>query len=353
MALCGWKQTLDGWPWFRGEGSYPVLPNSEFMPPLRLGLKPYGTRDSTRLDPDDPFGWPVTEYEEALILRPGMQCLADQVLHHLLRVWRHEASDVIGLKLKDNPYWPQELLRRSHELAHERFVLLLPLALSRTQDDKARDCWTLFGNSEQGPARPFWKSFVRARGQEIPSEDALAFLRRLLEQAYGEKDVSDLYAAGLRILPQGDHAPFGPEGDLPSWTKPLLLGEAATLRGVRYVLTFRPFQQLPGTVQRRYFAGELHLLPCPASLLFWGVEAYRRLEPSMPFADQVPLLHFVERRQGIRGIRVPQAGWFMEDGPAYDPKHKYGPIRPTYRRTHRTARVHRYEDELVAPMSIT
>jgi hypothetical protein len=347
MALSGWKQMLDGWPWFQGEGSYPILPNSEYMPPLRLGLKPYGTRDSTRLDPDDPFGWPVTEYEEALILRPGMQSLADQVLHHLLGVWRHEETDVIGVNLTDNPYCPQELLHRSHKLAHERFVLLLPMALSRTLDDKARDRWTLFGNSEQGPARPFWKSFFRAPGQEHPGEVALAFLRRLLEQAYGEQDVSNLYAAGLRVLPQGDDAPFGPEGELPSWTKPLLFEESAKLRGVRYLLTFRPFQWLSAAVRRRYLAGELHLLPCPASLLFWGVEAYRRLESSMPFADQVPLLHLVERHLGIHGIRVPQAGWFTEEGPAYDPQLKYGPIRSTYRRTHRAARVLRYDETLV------
>ena len=45
-------------------------------------------------------------------------------------------------------------------LSHDHGVILMPLALSRTQDDKGRVRWTLFGVSEQGPAKAFWKSFT-------------------------------------------------------------------------------------------------------------------------------------------------------------------------------------------------
>jgi hypothetical protein len=45
-----------------------VLPNSEFMPPVRLALRPYGTRDGLAFADDDPWGWPITEIEETLTL---------------------------------------------------------------------------------------------------------------------------------------------------------------------------------------------------------------------------------------------------------------------------------------------
>ena len=56
----------------------------------------------------------------------------------------------------------------------------MPLALSRTQDDKGRVRWTFFGGSEQGPDRAFWKSFYSAPGQERRPEYAIDFIRRLL-----------------------------------------------------------------------------------------------------------------------------------------------------------------------------
>src|SRR6516225_3563853 len=45
MTATGWKRLLEGWPWFQGEGSYPIFPNSEYMPPIRLVRKPYGTEE--------------------------------------------------------------------------------------------------------------------------------------------------------------------------------------------------------------------------------------------------------------------------------------------------------------------
>jgi Peptidase family M28 len=352
MSHIGWKQLVDGWPWYQGDGGYPILPNSEFMPPVRLGVKPYGTRDALPLTEDDPWGWPISEYEEQLSILSGLRRIGGEVIHKLASLCAGKTEDiqVNEFKLKKNVYWPRELAEHADTLKHERFVLLLPLALSITQDDKGRTPWTLFGNSEQGPARAFWRSFFTTPDHEVPAEDAFDFFRKLLSSAYEEpmRGLKDLHAAGLRILPLGDDSPYS-EGPLPSWTAPLLLGDREPLDSVKYLLTFRPFGELSKRVRTRYLNGELHLLPFPGSLIFWGIPAYQKLREKLPFALQIPLMHFVERHLGIDAIATPQAGWFKEEGPdlrARHHRHFNGAHRPTYRRTHRTARVHRHTDEL-------
>jgi hypothetical protein len=349
MSAAGWEQLLEGWPWFQGEGSYPIFPNSEYMPPVRLGRKPYGTWEPTPLSKDDPWGWPINEYEENQSLHTGLQSIANQLLPKLIGRCRDDSAEKVAeFKLKDNPYWPPELAKRAATLAHERYVLLLPLALSRTQDDKARTPWTLFGSSEQGPARGFWMSFFTAPGREAPAEQGLRFFRDLLAQVYGEAvaALEDLRTAGFRILPlaEGDGWPAEP---LPSWASNYLLAEGQSLAGVRYLLTFRPFRDLPQSVRRKYLAGDLHLLPFPGSLHFWGNPHFLQLREQLPFALQIPLLHFLERARGIHEIRVPQAGSFQEPGSTRPHADHLGPRRETYKRTHRWNRVHRYEDDLV------
>jgi hypothetical protein len=355
MPRQGWKQLVDGWPWFQGEGRYPIAAYSEFMPPPRLVKKPYGGADLTQFAEDDPWGWPVTEYEEVLNLRSGLEKIAQQVVGALVHLGQGQPAHGIAKgKLIDNPYWPAKLSRRAGKLAHERYVTLMPLALSRTQDDKGRVRWTLFGGSEQGPARAFWKSFFEAPNRESAPARAEEFIRQLLGTVYGErhKNPSDLWEMGLRILPQGEGSKANSsllwrEGPLPSWTTPYLWNENASLRGVKYLLTFRPFGEMPSKVQQAYFTGRLHLLPFPGSLLFWGVESYRRLGNELPLAVQIPLLHTLARHEGPYGIRVPQSGWLHEPHPDKPgPNDHHGPMRDTYRRTHRWARVHRYEDEL-------
>ena len=346
MGNEGWKHLLQGWPWFVGEGAFPLFPNSEYMQPVRVLRKPYGHWDPVPIAEDDPYGWPVGEYEEHLVLRPGLKNIAAQVVPKLVELCETGklGEGVAEFKLRENPYWPKELAKYAGQLTHERYVLLLPLALSVTQDDKAILRWSLFGNSEQGPSQAFWRSFFLSPHQEVPGSQALGFFRKLLADAYDEprNKLVDLRSAGLRILRHD-------EKNLPSWAEPLLLGDRQTVQGVRYLLTFRPFEELPPAVRRKYLAGELHLLPFPGSLLFWGVPAYARLKKHMPFAMQIPLLHFVERHGGLDTVRIPQAGWFREDGPDQrDHSHITGPFRTTYKRTHRTHRVPRYHDELVA-----
>jgi hypothetical protein len=219
----------------------------------------------------------------------------------------------------------------------------MPLALSRTQDALGRIRWTLFGASEHGPARAFWRSFFAAGGRERPAEEALAFLRRLLALAYGETagTLANLRHAGLRILPQGRLEPPLPawlEGPLPRWTEPLLLTEGQSLEGVRYLLTFRPFDMLPDRVQRAYATRGLHLLPFPGSLIFWGDPLFLRLRRELPAAMQIPLLWHVDRHAGPGGLRVPQSGWMHEPIPGRKKQIQHEPLRNTFRRTHRFAR---------------
>src|SRR6202035_2071831 len=73
---------------------------------------------------------------------------------------------------------------------------------------------------------------------------------------------------------------------------------------------------------------------------------YLALEKQLPFATQIPLLHSLERHEAPHGIRVPQSGLMHEARPDAPQHGQGGPVRNTFKRTHRWARVHRYEDEL-------
>ena len=132
------------------------------------------------------------------------------------------------------------------------------------------------------------------------------------------------------------------------WTTPYLWAKNSRSRGVQYLLTFRPFATLPATIQQAYLAGKLHLLPCPASLLFWGVPGNLHLQHELPFAAQVPLAaHRSSAAKTCTGLRVPQSGWLHEprpDEPQPDDPHLA--LHNTYLRTHRWAKLHRHEDEL-------
>ena len=351
MGPSGWPGLIPDPTYLRGQGAYPVEAGSEFVPPPRLGWKPYGdgTPDPALFDPGDPWGWRVTEYEEAREIRPGLPQVARQVVREVARLLAGDPdTDVRELVRAGNPYWPPDLTGAG--LAHDRCVVLLPLALSRTQDDKGRLRWTLFGGSEQGPARPFWRGFFTAPGVEAPAGAGLHFLCSLLHRAYGEAAATGdgLYAAGFRILPAGEPlVGHWDEGPLPGWAGPFLLGDRQSLAGVRYLLTFRPFARLPAPVRRAYLAGRLHLLPSPAGLVFWGAPAYHALRADLPLALQIPLLHAIVRHNAPTGLRVPQEGFFHVPGagPGRPPRHA-GPVQNTFRRTHRWDPVRRDQDEL-------
>jgi len=351
----GWRKLVSAKPRF-GEGTaFPLPAYSEFMPPPRLGLTPYGGIEPSLLAEEDPFGWQISEFEEEYELQPGVARLTRQIMEHLLKLGQgqtvHAIAEHKAQNLQDNPYWPNDLAVRAGQLQHEHYVVFLPLALSRTQDDKGRVQWTFFGGSETGPEAVFWKGFFSAPGQERPAEESLAFFLRLLESAYEEAAATPaaLLAKGFRILPTdpGSASADRPAGPLPSWTGPYLVDEHASFVGVRYLLTFRPFSRLPAAVKERYLQGRLHLLPFPGSLVFWGMPTYRRLQQELPMAAQIPLLRLVPRSGGLEGLRVPQTGWLQEPREDQAPVEAEGELLlHSYTRSHRWDRIHRYEDEL-------
>ncbi|MGE5220944.1 MAG: M28 family peptidase [Omnitrophica WOR_2 bacterium] len=354
----GWKKLVEGFPWFNQEGAYPIRAYSEFTPPPRLGRAPYGDNDPFLFHDNDPYGWYVSDIEEEYEIKPGLQNIANQVLEKLYRFSQGESvAHIIGHRdenLKGNPYWPDDLALHAGQLRHERYVVFLPLALSKTKDDFARVRWTLFGNSEHGPELAFWKSFFISPDKIKPETNFIRFIGQVLKDVYKEKGSSreDILSAGFRILPSLDsQAHFGfpnPEQVLP-WLGPYLIGDQTAIDDIRYLLTFRPFQYLPDGIKKAYFEGQLSLLPFPGSLVFWGMPPYFHLQKDLPLAVQIPLLFMVRRHGGPKGIRIPQAGWFYEHRPNQErPEIKEELIADTYRRTHRWMRVHRYENELEA-----
>ncbi len=227
----GWQTLTDGFPWFEGSGRFPIPAYSEFMPPPRLGLPPYGELDTTLLDPNDPHGWRVSEFDEAYQIRLGFENVANQTMGHLIRFANDLTSVYVagpnGRNLKNNPYWSAELASHAAGLTRQRHVLLLPLSLSKTQNDRGRRQWTLFGASEQGPERAFWNSFYTAPGEELSARACRAVISDLLSSAFGvtTRDADELYGAGFRVLPS-QHDPRFPHwhfDPLPKWTKRYLV----------------------------------------------------------------------------------------------------------------------------------
>ncbi len=352
----GWKKLIEGYPWFQGQGQFPLPAYSEFMPPPRLGLRPYGEKDPLLYAESDPYGWNILEIEQEYEIKPGLAIIGREVVDQLAHLGRGEpAYKITGhedCNIENNPYWPKELAQHAGHLDHERYVVLLPLALSRTQDDMGRVRWTLFGNSEQGPERAFWKSFYRSPDQELPEAQFARFVRRLLAEAFGHKtaESAPLSSLGLRILPsnKNDQFPYW-NTTLPSWTHDLIIGDDASLKGVEFLLTFRPFASLPQPVKNAYFRGRLALLPFPGSLVFWGMPNYLKLQAELPFALQVPLQIVVERHDDPRGIRVPQSAWLHEPGASKrEARIREELLLNTARRTSRWDRVRRDEDQAAA-----
>src|SRR5260221_9467280 len=147
---------------YHGEGSFPLRAYSEAMPSPYVGIKPYapdrahaaatfGCSGDAHLD--------IDEYENAHDLVPGLDRIADHLVLEIGRLVRGESHALPKALLAGNPAWPKQLASAAHEgkLAHDPVVVIFALALSRTQDDKGNDRWTLFGASHDGPGRPGWR----------------------------------------------------------------------------------------------------------------------------------------------------------------------------------------------------
>jgi hypothetical protein len=342
----GWEKLLEGYPWFNCEGCYQLPAYSEFMPSPQVGQKPLGEIDVRVFDKNDPFGWKITELEEEFELRPGIVHVGRQIMNSLLKLGKGQKAVHINghfrQNLINNPYWPEELSSRTATLNHERFITLLPMMLSRTQDDKGRVTWTFFGNSIHDPEPAFWNGFYSAPGLELPPEKFTAFFSWLLNRVYHEPvtDEKTLTDAAFRILP------VKTDSQLPTWCRRFLLTDEDSFAGVKYLLTFRPFSLLPEEVKGLYFAGKLNLIPFPGSMVFWGMPTFQKLSSKLATARQIPLQLLVARNRGIGTLRVTQTGWIHDPRP--DARHSVDEelISDSFHRTHRWQRVHRYQDEL-------
>src|SRR5258708_32559881 len=77
-----WQRLLAGFPWFRGEGRFPIDAYSEFLPPPRLGRKPYpfAEPEIRPFDAGEHDRRHVSDRARALELRPAMLHLARRLL---------------------------------------------------------------------------------------------------------------------------------------------------------------------------------------------------------------------------------------------------------------------------------
>ena len=289
-----------------------------------------------------------------LELRPGLEQVGRQLVEALVRLARGRPGHGIApKKLLDNPYWPLRLAEKAGQLPHERFVVLAPLALSRTQDDKGRVRWTLFGGSEQGPERAFWKSFSQRSGPGSAGGGGRRFHpppagRRLRRRRSATPTTSTSSAS----------ASCPPTSATPCTGRPTRRcrpGPPATC--------YRPRQ----SVERREVPAHLP----PVRPTAGGDPDRLSRRPAAPAAlpRQPDLLGCARRREAARRIcRWPcrrrcstsssatrrrtacacrrPAGCTSRSRASAEPNHEYGPVRNTFRRTHRWAKVLRDQDEL-------
>ncbi len=227
----------------------PIRAYSEVVPPPYVGVKPYGEVDDSIRDGDD--GWIIPEHEEEDELAPAMQRIAETVLDEFDALVAGRPTRISRFLTDGNPAWPAELAAARRPQGW----LALPLVFSKTQDDKGRVSWTLFGTSD------------------LPIE---------------------------RLLP--------PNREFRSlaWTSE---------GGGPYQVALAPFERLGADERRRFLNGSVTLLPSPASLLFTHHPGFARLSERMPHARQIPLLALFPRSERSLGVRIPPSGWLDEKAP--------------------------------------
>lgn len=328
-AQGGWAQIgREAASAFLGAGRFPLRAYSEYMPPPWVAVKP--AEHGRLIAPaDGDATYQITEYEEAQELAPGLAKIAKHILGELDKLARGSSHELSHTMLDGNPAWPAELAAKAKALKHP-LVIALPLALSRSQDDKGRGRWTLFGASHEGPGAGFWASFP-------DDASGVGELHRFVAWAAGSDadELGNAHKAGIRVL-----AAHGEK--LPAFARSLLLREDEAVDRVHTLVTFRAFADLPDAVRAAYLAGKLQIVPCPQSLVFWGHQHYAKLATQLPHAVQIPLLHLFPRSEDSYGIRIPQSGWLDEHDPATAPARANGhKMVRTVARTHRWERVPR------------
>jgi hypothetical protein len=310
---------------------FPLPAYSESMPPPYVGIKPYAPHRAAApatAAATDEGSLDVTEYEQALELEPGLDHVAERVIVELGRLVRGEGHALSHTLLDGNPAWPAELAEAARAGTFARgpaaaapLAIILPLALSRTQDDKGNVRWTLFGASHEGASTPFYRSF--GPDAEADPEATRARFHALCA-----------WAAGDPALQRGAVAIVADPSEVAGPLRDLVL-HGPLGRGHRVVFTLRAFASLPEDVRRAHLAGRVTLVPSPASLIVFEHRLYRKLARELPLATQIPLLHLFHRVGGSCALRVPQSGWIEERDPA---QHAQG-----HRIVSHVARPHRWE----------
>ena len=289
---------------YAGEGRFPLPAYSEYMPSPYVVLKPYTGRRAAgacTVGASDDAAMDVTEHEQAHELTPGLAKIAEHLLTELDRLLRGKPHEFSRTLLDGNPAWPSVVADSApaRRAAGEPLVIALALCLSRTEDDKGNDRWTLFGVSHDGPGAAFWRSFA-----ERDSDDDRARFARFVAWANEAAPGAEPRLAGVRIVADA--------AELPAFARTLRLEETEPLDGVETVVTFRPFATLPAPVREKYLAGHLRLVPHPAGLVFFEHAGYRKLSQALPRATQIPLLHLFSHLADSARLRIPQSGWLDE-----------------------------------------
>ena len=273
-------------------GKYPITAYSEFMPPPRLGFKAYGGIDSLLVRRGRSWGWHVTEYEQAFELQPGLNCLARELLARAAAPGppragaRHPAGQAEGQSLL-----ARRIARRRRPRARAVRAALAAgsIAHARRQGPRALDAV----RRQRARPRPRFLAQLLSSPEATNCPTIRTGLhpppagRRLSTSR--PRNLADLRRGRLSrsCRPNGAATRFRYWRDepLPSWTKPYLWAKGDSLRGVKYLLTFTPFAELPPPVRKAYLAGDLHLLPFPGSLVFWGAPPYIKLATRIAAGD--------------------------------------------------------------------
>ena len=328
---------------------------SEFMPPPRFGIKPSGRIVGNCFNPDAPNEWIISEFEEHCQLRLGLQDVGTHIINSIVDLADGKPSPfLIGHKrrnLDGNKYWPEELSARAGHFSAKDFVFILPLSLSKTQDDKGRVQWTIFGNSEQGPEKAFWKSFHDSSGKEKPASESRLIFANFLKLAYEESfsSADGFLSERFRILPTipDSEFPYYTPEKFPHWCEPFLWSGGEIPNKVKYVLTFRPFPDWPESLKALYLAGKINVLPFPGSLIFWGSPHFRNLQKKFIWSQKLPLLRLLRRHHPPYGVWVQQSGWLFDSLSENERKNIHPElILNTYKRTNRYNRVNRYDSDI-------
>ncbi len=350
-----WGKILGGLPCLEKNGKFTIPAYSEFMPSPRFGIKPSGMLDETFFRQDSPNCWNISEFEEHCELRPGLADICSHIVNSIVDLGNGKPSPFLtGHKrriLGGNKYWPDELSAHAGNFSAKDFVFILPLSLSKTQDDKGRVQWTLFGSSEQGPEMAFWKSFRDSSGIERAASESRHVFADFLKAAYDEnfssadEFLSERFCI-LPTVPDADFPYYTPEKH-PQWCESFIWSGGELPGKVKYVLTFRPFSEWPESLRAGYLGGKVNVLPFPGSLVFWGSPHFRNRQKEFLWSQQLPLLRLLRRHHPPYGVWVQQSGWLFDSITENERKGIHPELLiDTYRRTHRFNRVNRYDTDI-------